>query len=314
MKKYITIAILAFTLLLASCSSGSTDKDNTNTREVTYTNTVGTYTQKVKKHIEKAAFFDMAMLDTFDSLYIDGIELGGAKDQVPSSLNENGKYNDMKNLGTLHLPNVEEVFKFSPDVIFISGRAADYFDELNKIAPVFYLTFSANTFIDNFKANLNTVAEVFNRVSFSKQISKEYDALINNIKAISSVSEETVSFVMYNNGYSVFGNSELSRYGWIYNSLGLKVADPKIESSTHGQSVTAKEYFANNKTDIILLMDRTSVVGGESEGHSNEFFSASDAYKNNRIYTLDANAWYITTGGFKSMGTMLNQVLNAINK
>ena len=44
----------------------------------------------------------------------------------------------MKNiqvLDTLKEPDMEKIFELTPDLIIISGRQADYYEELNKIAP-----------------------------------------------------------------------------------------------------------------------------------------------------------------------------------
>ena len=42
---------------------------------------------------------------------------------------------EYSSIGTLKEPDMGKIFELTPDLIVISGRQADYYEELNKIAP-----------------------------------------------------------------------------------------------------------------------------------------------------------------------------------
>ena len=43
------------------------------------------------------------------------------------------------NVGTLKQPLLEDIAELDPDVIFISGRQATFYEELKEIAPVVFV-------------------------------------------------------------------------------------------------------------------------------------------------------------------------------
>src|SRR5690606_32200865 len=87
-----------------------------------------------EKMPEKIAVFDYGFLDTLDALGVEGI-VGVAKDStLPDHLE---KYNsdEYASVGTLKEPLLEDIAALEPDVIFISGRQATFYDQLKEIPP-----------------------------------------------------------------------------------------------------------------------------------------------------------------------------------
>ena len=59
------------------------------------------------------------------------------------------------------------------------------------------------------------------------------------------------------------------------------------------------------------MIDRNQVVGGEVDASSamdNEILSGIKATVNNTVHYLDAEVWYITSGGLIGTGKMLDEI------
>ena len=88
---------------------------------------------EVNKNPQRVVVFDYGILDSLDKLGVEGI-IGVVKDNLPEHLSK-FKADEYTSVGTLKEPNMEKIFELKPDLIIISGRQAEYYDELNKIAP-----------------------------------------------------------------------------------------------------------------------------------------------------------------------------------
>lgn len=91
----------------------------------------------VNKNPKKIVVFDYGILDSLDKLGVEGI-VGLVQDGLPEHLNKFSS-KDYSSVGSLKEPDMEKIFELTPDLIIISGRQADYYEELNKIAPTIHL-------------------------------------------------------------------------------------------------------------------------------------------------------------------------------
>src|SRR5690606_4947349 len=100
-------------------------------------------------------------------------------------------------------------------------------------------------------------------------------------------------FLMANDGnLSVFG--EGSRFGVLYKEFGITPADENIESSTHGQKISF-EYIIEKDPDILYIMDRAAITGGEISAKqvlNNDLIKSTKAYSEDKIIYLDSPIWY----------------------
>lgn len=64
--------------------------------------------------------------------------------------------------------------------------------------------------------------------------------------------------------------------------------------------------------DIILLLDREAITSNGSSAifdfKENAMIQKTNAYKNNYIFKLDPNAWYIMPGGYTSTLQMIDDL------
>ena len=132
---------------------------------------------------------------------------------------------------------MEKIFELTPDLIIISGRQADYYEELNKIAPTIHLGVNNENYLESFTQNMNVLGEIFGK---EKEVKTELTNITEAIEKLNSkVTEKGVNglITLANDGsFSVYGAE--SRFGIIHNSFGVTPIDNTIEASTHGQKLS----------------------------------------------------------------------------
>lgn len=264
---------------------------------------------KLEDVAKKIVVFDMGSLDTVDVI-APGIEIAVPVSNIPNALS---KYENAVNAGSLFEPDMEAIFNFDPDLIIIGGRQADYYDEFSKIAPTIYIELNADTYMDDFKLNTLNIAKALGKEDEATKYLDEIDKEIEAIKALSKASEEKSLIIMTNDGnISAYGKG--SRFGLIHDVLEIPQADETIKVSNHGQEASF-EYIAQVNPKILFVVDRTVVAGGSTKGSdtlNNDLVNSIDAYKNDKIVYLDAEAWYLANGGINMMKLMLSEVKSAL--
>ncbi|QDX93871.1 hypothetical protein C2W64_00861 [Brevibacillus laterosporus] len=259
----------------------------------------------VKKNPQKVVVFDFGALDTMDAL---GVEVAGIPQKsLPSYLD---KYKDAKyiNVGGLKEPDFEKIHEVKPDLIIISGRQSDQYDEFKKIAPTIYMGIDDKKYMESFTTNVKTLGQIFEKEAKADEelakIEKEIKDLHEKVKA-----DDKKALVILANDGKVSAYGSTSRFGIIHDVFGFKQADDKIETSTHGQSVSF-EYILEKNPDYIFVVDRTAAVEGKSAAKQvveNDIVKKTNAFKNNKIIYLDPGYWYLSGGGLESVSEMLKE-------
>jgi iron complex transport system substrate-binding protein len=309
---------LIFTMLflLAACgsteeasTSGSTEeKTEEELKEVTFTHEYGEVT--LEKNPEKVVVFDFGILDALDAL---GVEVAGLPQAiVPESL-EKYKGSEYTNVGSLKEPDFEAIHELQPDVIFISGRQAELYDQFAEIAPTIYVDVDYADYIPSLEENFNLVAELFEKEDILKTKMEELQSSIDEVNKEASASDSKALILLANEGkVSAYGPG--SRYGFVHDAFGFKAVDENLEVSQHGQSITF-EYILEKNPDVIFVIDRSAAIGGEvgaKETIENELVKKTNAYKNGKIIYLDAVNWYIAGNGISSTQAMTEEVKAAL--
>lgn len=265
----------------------------------------------VNKNPKRVVVFDYGILDSLDKLEVEGI-VGLVQDGLPEHLSK-FESEDYSSVGSLKEPNMEKVFELTPDLIIISGRQADYYEELSKIAPTIHLGVNNENYLESFSENMNKLGEIFGK---EKAVEKELTAITEAIEELNAkVTEKNVNglIALANDGsFSVYGAE--SRFGIIHNSFGVTPVDETIEASTHGQKASF-EYIVEKNPQYLFVVDRAAIVGGTTsakELFENELMKKTDVYKNDNIVYLNPNIWYTATGGFTSTMIMVEEIDNAI--
>ncbi|AJS58906.1 siderophore ABC transporter substrate-binding protein [Paenibacillus sp. IHBB 10380] len=327
MKKSVLMIIMTVmvAVVVAACGSNNNKEAKTEpaastngatpsveSKELTIKHQLGD--TKVQTNPKKVVVFDFGVLDSLDKL---GVEVTGVPQaNIPPYL---AKFEDAKyaNVGSLKEPDFEKINALDPDLIIISGRQSDAYEELNKIAPTIFLGVDNTKLVESFKENMNTLGQIFDKQSQIDEELAKIDASIKEIHDKAAASGKNGLIVLANEGkLSAYGPS--SRFGIIHDVLGFKPADAKIKVSTHGDTVTS-EFIVEKNPDYLFVVDRGSVVateGAESTSAKdtveNELVKNTNAYKEGHIVYLDPNYWYLSGGGLVSMVEMINEIGKAI--
>ncbi|WP_226086850.1 siderophore ABC transporter substrate-binding protein [Mesobacillus sp. S13] len=309
-KLYLFTLVLSMIFALAAC--GSEEKAETasagEANEMTIKHEYGEAT--VKKNPEKVVVFDFGVLDTLDEL---GVEVTGVPQAIVPEYLEKYAGKEYTNVGSLKEPDFEAIHAMKPDVIFISARQAELYDQFAEIAPTVFVGMDYTKYMESFEKNMKLIGEIFEKEEVVTEKLAEVNKSIDEINKEASAAEEKALLVLANEGkVSAYGAG--SRYGFIHDVFGFKAADEKIEASTHGQSITF-EYILEKNPGILFVIDRTAAVGGEvgaKETIENELVKKTDAFKNGKIIYLDGTNWYLSGGGLQSMKSMIDEVRSAL--
>ncbi|MDF2717660.1 MAG: periplasmic binding protein [Paenibacillus sp.] len=265
---------------------------------------------KVKKNPQKVVVFDYGVLDSLDKL---GVEVTGVPQaNIPPYL---AKYKDAKykNVGSLVEADFEKVSALKPDLIIISGRLQTAYEELSKIGPTIFLGVDTAKYMETYAENAKTLGLIFGKEA---QVDTELAKVNDTVKTVSQkvkANGKNALIILANEG-SISAYGAGSRFGIIHDVLGFTPVDPKIQVTTHGQSVTF-EYIAEKNPDYLFVVDRGAAVGGEAAAKKtieNELVKKTKAFKDGNIVYLDQNYWYLSGGGLISVSEMVKEIEKSV--
>ncbi|NLM04451.1 MAG: ABC transporter substrate-binding protein, partial [Clostridiales bacterium] len=200
----------------------------------------------VAENPERVIVFDYATLDTLDAM---GIEvIGLPKSNIPTFLS---KFNDDKyeDVGTLFEPDFEKIFELQPDVIFVSARQAEVYDELAKIAPTVFLEVDGADYMNSVTKNLTVLGEIFNKEEIVEAELEKINIAISELKEKVIEDEKNALIVMANDG-NISAYGEGSRFGIVHSEFGFKPVDRNISVTKHGDNISF-EYILEKNPEYI---------------------------------------------------------------
>lgn len=266
---------------------------------------------------ERVVVLDLANLDILDNLGLGDCIVGAPTITLPylQSYNDN-----LPIVGTVKTPDLEAVMACEPDLILMGGRMAEYYDELNEIAPTLRLTtVSDDGLVEAIRANAKTIGTIFGETEQVDALLAQYDA---RIAALAAFAEgKTCVLGMSTSGSS--DESESSERGsgesGGHGSSGgsAEGSDSAGSTPTHGNEVSFEAIVALNPA-YIFVMDRDSAIGTSgaqlaSEIMENELIMKTDAYQNGNLVILEnPGIWYLAEGGITSLGIMLEDLESAL--
>ncbi|MGY0693601.1 siderophore ABC transporter substrate-binding protein [Virgibacillus sp. FSP13] len=315
MKKFIIFIIVsALAVFATACGTSESDESsngdgNTEKQEtINVTHELGE--TEVAKNPKKVVVFDYGTLDTLDKL---GVEVTGVpQGNIPTYL-EKFESDDYENVGSLKEPDFEKLAQINPDLIIISGRQSSLYDQLQEIAPTIYLGVDTTKYMESFKSNLATIGNIFDKEDEVNKALDELEQSIADVKEKAESSDKNGLIILANDDkISAYGPN--SRFGIIHDVFGVPAVDEGIEVSTHGMNVSF-EYVVEQNPDILYVIDRGAVVGGDSSAKQvveNKLVKKTNAYKNDNIVYLDPNYWYLSGGGLVSVQEMVNEIADSL--
>lgn len=262
---------------------------------------------EVPKNPEKVVVFDFGSLDTLEKL---GVEVVGVPQAgvVPSYL-EKYASDDYENVGSLKEPDFEKIAEINPDLIIISGRQADVYDQLAELGNTIYLGVDTTKYMDSFKENASTLGQIFDKEAEVEAALAEIDDSIASLHEKATEKGENGLIILANDDkISAYGPN--SRFGLIHDVFGIPASDEDIEVSTHGMNVSF-EYVVEKDPAHLYVVDRGAAVGEGSSAKQiveNKLMEKTKAFKNDQITYLDPEYWYLSGGGLLSVAEMVQEV------
>lgn len=262
---------------------------------------------------QRVAVLDMNEADFLDQL---GVPIAGMpKDYIPHFLEKEKQDAHIEDLGAIVQPNMERIYALKPDLILMTPLHVTQYQELSKIAPTIHLDInfndSENDHIQQIKAHLLTLGQIFNKNDIAREKVAELDAEVKQVKAVTAHRPEKALIVLHNNGaFSNFGIK--SRYGFVFTTLGVKPASTVIDTNLHGQPISS-EFIKRADPDILYIVDRTAVMEHrpiiDAKNISNPLLRQTKAWKTGHVVFVDADAWYITAASPTSLKIIMKDVL-----
>ena len=306
------LGVFAFTKLNSGSQNQHTQQEQSAEQTTVQITDANGEKAELKKNPKRVVVFDYGVADILKNLGVDAVVGLPKNGKMPEILSN---YSDDKytNVGSLKETDFEAVESLNPDLIIIGGRQAEDIDSFKEIAPTVNLAVDGQDYMNSFKTVVTDLGNLFDKQNEAKKAIDEIEAKIAKVNKTVTEKGLTASVVMANEGsISVF--SAKSRYGLIYNGLGFTEADKNIDDSTHGQQVSF-EYFLENKSDYVFVVDRGAVTGkGEaaSKLFDNEVMNKTEVAKNGNIVYLNSVIWYTMTGGIESTNQMIDEIADAI--
>ena len=328
MKKLITfMMVMAMTFCFVACQTAETDDNSGN--ETVKIEALNANKEMVDLEVpynpERIAILDMPALDIVDALGVGDRVVGSAKVTIEYLTDYNPDDSDgaIMNLGTVKTADLEKVAACNPDIIFIGGRLASVYADLEAIAPVVYLGVDYEKgIVESTKENAKTIATIFGKeaevATMFTDFQPRIDALSNILKG------KKVVLGMYNsNALGLMGTT--SQLNLIVNELGainLGESVGEKEKAAHGEEASWETIITLNP-EYMFILDRSTAteatdagVMGVREVIENELVKEMDVYKEGKIvYFIEhANVWYTSTGGVQALDVMLTDLERSLIK
>jgi len=269
-------------------------------------------TTEVYVNPQNVVVLDFGPLDALHYLGVDVVGVPQASN-IPDHLSVfNG--DQFQNAGSLAEPDFEAIFAMNPELIIISGRLADYFEELSVIAPTIHMATGAN-YMPSFIANMEQLGAIFGLEEVVAEALERVEARVAEVQNMVGEGREALILLVSDGQVMAFG--EHSRFGVINNTFGF---EPAVYIPAGGGGGTAGsqevnfEFILEADPAYIFVIDRSAILG-HAEAHTlldNELVSATRAGQSGNIHFLTFNVWHTAPGGFGSTHVMIDDILSAL--
>ncbi len=305
-KKLLTLLVAL--LFLGACQAPTSETVAKET--VTVTDVIGE--QEIPYQPERVVVYDFGMLDTMNALGLSENIIGAATNNVPGYLKDT--VSEMENVGTLKEPDMEKLITLAPDLIIISGRLADFSEQLQEIAPVLQLSVDQTDYWGSVQHNIQVIADVYGVDAEPKMT--ELESEIADLKEKTTAFKEEEALLLLVNDGAISAFSSGSRFGQIFDVFGFTPVNAEIETSTHGQTIGYEGILEINP-DILFVIDRSQAIQVDTAENlqllDNAFITKTNAAQNERIIVLSPDLWYLSGGGLESTHLMIEEINAAFN-
>lgn len=263
---------------------------------------------------KRVAVIDLAVLDMLDRWGLtDRVVALPQAASVPHLEKYFKKSDKMTDIGTMKEIHMEGLMASEPDVIFISGRLSKKYAELERIAPVVYLTPQRSSgFFERFETNVRSVARIFGR---EKEAEADLAGFRSRAEAVRRAAEGKTALISLVTSAHVNLLGDNARCSMIGNEFGFRNLSTGAKA-THGNE-SSFELLLKHNPDFFFVLDRDSAIGRPgaklaADILDNDLVKKMKAYKDGRIVYLTPSVWYLAEGGITAMDIMLKDVEGAL--
>ncbi|EHR63352.1 siderophore ABC transporter substrate-binding protein [Saccharomonospora cyanea] len=261
---------------------------------------------------QRIVVFDLGVLETLDDLGVEGIVGVPEVANLPEHLSEYAS-DDYTKVGSLKEPDFEQVNALEPDLIIVAARSAPAYGELSEIAPTVDLSVDTTNFLASATERIETLGTLFGK---EDAVRDRLDALSAKAEEVaSSGAEDKTGLIVLTTGGKMSAYGPGSRFGIIYDDLGVKPAVDDLSADTHGDAISS-EFIAEANPDLLFVIDRDSAIGeaGQSAKQvlDNALVDGTTAAKEDGIVYLDPTRWYLTSNGLPSLEAMVTAVGDSV--
>ena len=272
---------------------------------------------------ERIAILDMPALDIVDVLGLGDRVVGSADVSIEylKKYDPDSSDGTIMNLGTVKTADFEMIAASEPEIIFIGGRLASVYADLEAIAPVVYLAVDYEKgVVESTKENAKTIASIFGKDNEVDALFADFQPRIDVLKEV--LNGKNVLLGMYNSNALGLMDTD-AQLNMIAKELGAKNLSETVgdtEKATHGEEASWETIMKLNP-EYMFILDRSTATGAAEEGTlgiheviENDLIKELDVYKNgNIVYLIEhANVWYTSTGGVQALDTMLDDLEAAL--
>jgi iron complex transport system substrate-binding protein len=208
---------------------------------------------------------------------------------------------NQKIVGTYLEPNIEEIVKLNPNIVFISkeGTRKEIVDKIREFDIKVIVLNPANNFTE-LKQQFLELAKVLNKQEIAKKIIYEYETKLSKLKR--NKSKRVLCIISFQPIFVASEKSyigEIIRYAGGENVMKSKISYPQVDI----------EKILELKPEVIILSTM-----GSTEYEIKEFFSQYEeipAVKNNKIFVVPSDILcQPTIKNFYNAVVQINEFLN----
>lgn len=269
-------------------------------------------TTKVPANPEDVFVFDLGVMDSLNAL---GIQPAGVPEaQYPENLQGLADAAETR-IGAMKEPDFETIATADPDLIITSGRTAEAYAELSKIAPTVNLAVDMTNPLESFEENTRVLGTIFDKSDEVETQLAEIETKIEDAKSSIEDADAGNGLIVLTSAGEVTAYGAGSRFGLVHDLLGVPTAADVKAEGAHGESISF-EYIADTNPDMLFVVDRDNAMGEGGDAASavldNDLVNNTNAARNGKIIQLDPVEWYLVGYGLDSLPTMINQVVNGV--
>ncbi|MGO1816739.1 MAG: siderophore ABC transporter substrate-binding protein, partial [Sphingobacterium sp.] len=308
-----TLIGLVIALAMIGCQSGTKKQgptDSAGDDQIRIEHKLGE--SLVNENPDRVVTLDIGALETLKELGVKPV--GIPKQHLPDYLMNLRDDPDMSDVGSVIEPNIEAIAALGPDLILISTRQERHYQELSKIAPTVFIGTDNKNYLASFEDNTLMLGSIFSKTALTQ---KKLDSLHAKIDKARKKFESLPTkglFLIYNNGrFNAYGKG--SRFGFVHDVLGIKPVLDLNDESVHGQRIS-NELIAEANPDYLFIVDRNAAVTGQKASHEeieNKLIQQTSAYRNEQVFYLNPDVWFISGGGLTSVELMVDDIVELIN-